>query len=612
MLPGPVFNVELVTTARRARYFALRFFYGAILLAVVWQNDPVHYSWYYGTVPSQMTLEQAAELGEWLFRSFAVTQSIAVLLITPALVGAVIAEEKQRKTLHYLLASRLSSPEIVLGKLCARLLHVGVLLGVGLPVLSLLGLFGGVQPELVVLTFVATLTAVFFVASFAMLISVYARRSRDAIAMVYVVELAWLSLPVVVAEALPAGGWPWVQIYEWLRPVNDLIGSSSPLYVLTRPSTWARASWGPFNAYAWMVGLQAGGAVLFLALAVARLRPVFRSQGDTSRWAGRISALKHGRRLLPRPACGDDAMLWKERYVSRTSLATKVIGGVVAVVLGGVVAYSAYQLAVPAFKEVYEYGYGSVTEHNARDWLNAFVRSVGGFAYLVWVLGVASAASSGIASEREGDTWTSLIVTPLEPTEIIRAKILGAVWGTRWIGFLLLAVATLGLAGGAVHPVGYAGIVVETVVFIWFAAALGTYVSLRSKNSGRAMTATMGILVLLNGGYLLCCIPLRPNTVFIVAGVTPALEVLSFAAYDDVHYVLGSTSVAIRQSIEAFMACVVGTFAYGVAALVLSAASIGQFDEVAERPRRYGQYPPFRPLKEALVEEDAGIEFLDE
>ena len=37
MLPGPVFNVELITTARRARYYAIRFVYGMILLFFVVQ-----------------------------------------------------------------------------------------------------------------------------------------------------------------------------------------------------------------------------------------------------------------------------------------------------------------------------------------------------------------------------------------------------------------------------------------------------------------------------------------------------------------------------------------------------------------------------------------------
>ena len=42
------------------------------------------------------------------FQSFAVIQLIAVLLLIPAVFGGAIADEKQRRTLHYLMASRLS------------------------------------------------------------------------------------------------------------------------------------------------------------------------------------------------------------------------------------------------------------------------------------------------------------------------------------------------------------------------------------------------------------------------------------------------------------------------------------------------------------------------
>ena len=38
MLPGPVFNVELLTTARRPKYYAIRVIYGLALLVIVWQN----------------------------------------------------------------------------------------------------------------------------------------------------------------------------------------------------------------------------------------------------------------------------------------------------------------------------------------------------------------------------------------------------------------------------------------------------------------------------------------------------------------------------------------------------------------------------------------------
>ena len=98
-----------------------------------------------------------------------------MLVLTPALVAGVIADEKQRKTLHYLLASRLTSPEIVLGKLLVRMLYVGVLLGVSLPVLSLLVLLGGVDPRLVLLACGATFSTGWFLASLSIWVSTIAQ-----------------------------------------------------------------------------------------------------------------------------------------------------------------------------------------------------------------------------------------------------------------------------------------------------------------------------------------------------------------------------------------------------------------------------------------------------
>ena len=153
MLPGPVFTFELMATARRGRFYLVRAFYAAVLLVILWT---IHAAW-----TSETGGELPSHMVKWFafstFCGIAIGQEILVLALTPALVAGVIADEKQRKTLHYLLASRLTSPEIVLGKLLVRMLYVVVLLGVSLPVLSLLVLLGGIDPRLVLLACGATL-----------------------------------------------------------------------------------------------------------------------------------------------------------------------------------------------------------------------------------------------------------------------------------------------------------------------------------------------------------------------------------------------------------------------------------------------------------------------
>ena len=147
MLPGPVFVFELLRSARRGTFYAARAVYATVLVLILWA---VHSTWagqYGGEIPVSMV----HWFGLLAFAGIAIGQEFLVLLLTPTLVAGAIADEKRRRTLHYLLASRLSGPEIVLGKLLVRMLYVGVLLGVSFPVMSMLVLVGGLDPMLVVM-----------------------------------------------------------------------------------------------------------------------------------------------------------------------------------------------------------------------------------------------------------------------------------------------------------------------------------------------------------------------------------------------------------------------------------------------------------------------------
>ena len=146
MLPGPVFHAELMTLAPQA---LLR--HAVPLRApppfLIWENSPTRdgASSPYG--PGDLSIRETAAIGYAMFGTFAFAQTLAVILLTPALVAGVVAEERQRKTLQYLLTSCLTSVEIVLGKLAARMLILAVLFGVGMPILAMLCFFGGVDPN---------------------------------------------------------------------------------------------------------------------------------------------------------------------------------------------------------------------------------------------------------------------------------------------------------------------------------------------------------------------------------------------------------------------------------------------------------------------------------
>ena len=170
------------------------------------------------------------------FCAITIGQEILVLLLTPALVAGVIADEKQRKTLHYLMASRLSSAEIVLGKLLVRMLYVTVLLGVSLPVLSLLVLMGGVDPRLVLLSCGATLSTGWFLAALSIWVSTIAQTGPRGI-----FHRLWIGMPLALLTAH-------LEDHRQSQPGRSsmtlLAGSLSGL-VPEVPSRWRRSCFFP-------------------------------------------------------------------------------------------------------------------------------------------------------------------------------------------------------------------------------------------------------------------------------------------------------------------------------------------------------------------------------
>jgi ABC-type transport system involved in multi-copper enzyme maturation permease subunit len=161
MLFGPIFSVEMTTSARRARYFLVRAIYAVIVFLVLFSVyvDVFRYD-------DLTDISTIARYAATFFLAFSVVQLGAVFLIGPAMVVGTIATERERRTIEYLFASQLSNVEIVLGKLAARLLHVAYLVLAGLPILALAMLLGGISPEVLLMIFVITLSSIVLVGWF--------------------------------------------------------------------------------------------------------------------------------------------------------------------------------------------------------------------------------------------------------------------------------------------------------------------------------------------------------------------------------------------------------------------------------------------------------------
>src|SRR5262249_39437353 len=146
--------------------------------------------------------------------------------------ASAICEEKERRTLEYLLATDLHNREIVLSKFLSRLANMALLVITGLPILSLIQFLGGVDPEMVLAAFAATGALMVSLAAVSILASVHARKTRNAILLTYLAMGAYvaagygvralLGYPTIARFALTAGSQPLRlgDVLDWLTAGN--------------------------------------------------------------------------------------------------------------------------------------------------------------------------------------------------------------------------------------------------------------------------------------------------------------------------------------------------------------------------------------------------------
>jgi ABC-type transport system involved in multi-copper enzyme maturation permease subunit len=497
MLPGPVFTFELMTTARRGRFYATRAFYATVLLLILWA---VHSAWSSAYQEGELPVSSMQWFGLSGFGGIALGQEVLVLLLTPALVAGVVADEKRRKTLHYLLASRLTGPEIVLGKLMVRMLYVGVLLGVSFPVMSLLVLLGGIDPTLVLVGCAALFTTAWFLAALSIWVSTIARRPREALFVTYGLEALWLIVPPLVRSRVWTGQL-WVD--ETLQWLAEWIGASSPAYALW-DALWSMAT-GVSNSWqqtlCWMIAMQAAFGAVLAILAAVQLRPIFKRQdGAIARPRGLRALLAASRARSHRPL-RDRPMIWKELHTGGARGFARFVGWVLTLILGGLLLYHGVWFGLMAFLEMWQYGYGRPggwTIYQERFKFQWFLTVVVPLLYLLGILILAGAAAAAITSEHEDDTWVSLTATDLTGREIVLAKMLGSLWRARRLAAVIGLLILAGVTAGSLHPLTLAAMPVALVLYGWFAAALGMWISIQLRSTWRAQFLTISMLLLVN------------------------------------------------------------------------------------------------------------------
>ncbi len=124
-----------------------------------------------------------------LYIILAMAECLIIVFVMPAMVGAGIAQEKERRTFDLMIVSGLTPLQIVAGKQKAYMNTAIVLILSGFPALSLVFVYGGIQFfDLIWLAVVLVLVA-WYLCSISLLCSALSKRTGNGVVIAYAVVL---------------------------------------------------------------------------------------------------------------------------------------------------------------------------------------------------------------------------------------------------------------------------------------------------------------------------------------------------------------------------------------------------------------------------------------
>lgn len=482
MLTGPVFAREVVTAARRKRLYVLRAAYPAGLLLLLCT------AWLVYTGPRLVRgAADVAQFGALAFELLSVVQLALAMFFSALFTAGAVAQEKDRGTLELLLMTHLSNRELVLGKLAASLLHLGVMFVAALPIFMLLPLLGGVSFAQIGRVYAVTAGAILVCGSLGSTVALWRDKTFQTLATTALVLVAWI------------GAW---------SAIGLGLAGEQQLGVATR---LAAAVASPAEALLWALDptadLSGGNAVAlhFVAavaltialngLAILKIRDWNPTRDPKPRRAGgavgaresvsasvTVAIAPRGQSVAPRevwenPVAWREMRTWpygrKVRWIRLAYAAVAVLVGWL--VLGDAAAsanISAATLLVPLF--------------------------------VCGLMLINALAVTTITSERDGRALDLLLVTELAPKEIVFGKLGGALYNTREMVVLPLVLCALLAVSGETSWENVCYLVVALVVLDVFVAVLGLHCGMIYASSRSAILASLGTLFFLLVGVATC------------------------------------------------------------------------------------------------------------
>jgi ABC-type transport system involved in multi-copper enzyme maturation permease subunit len=523
---GPLFFYDMARLARRGRTNLLRCTYTfgllALLCFLVFDSFPAQSLQLLSGHDVTLSISQWASFSRQFAVALLSVQAAAILLLTPAYLGSAIAEEKERGTAELLLTTRLSDRQYLLGKLLGRLAHLGLVLLAGLPILCLTRLWGGIDDNLLLAGFAVAALSLLSCGGISILCSIVTRTLLGAVLLAYAAVFLITAMSLLIPSISSLGfvaAWThetdrqWADWQSQVNSTQQFLGKNSP-YLATVPLTPTPDTrlillqmLAPFTC----VHLAIFLLTTTVAIRIVRVNCLMPGASvikgvPLASQAERPDSASPGENELHRPTPShllepihDPVLLWKEIYQGayagpgpgwllwKTSLWQPCLFLFVSLALGSTFLLWTRPAAWRA----------------AMAPLNALVT---GLTILVAALTcglLAFRSGAAVSGERERRTLEALLTLPADRGEVLAAKWTGTLLRYRLGIYALLTIWFLGVATGALHPLGLILLFISCGTAFAFLISFGLWLSLVSRNT---LWSHMGVasmfLVFFCGGFI--------------------------------------------------------------------------------------------------------------
>lgn len=519
---GALFGKEMRVSARRKRTYIMRVVYLGVLLLVLLMTYAENAGRTWGGVAQRV--QRQAEMGMNFFISFSIFTLVAMALIAPVLTSTAIGSERLARTLPVLLMTPINSWQIIAGKLLSRMLAALTLIGLSLPVLALVRLLGGVELEQMVASVCVCTSFAMFAAAIGLFYSTLMTRAFAVILLAYLtIAFLYLFVPFVLAMSASRGG-PDRGLMQFMAATNPGVAM---MLVIEPRMAMLRISWEPcvivhVLATAGLVAWSA--AILRRQARTAGDRPAAATPEWPQNWPQPVPVIRPGPSMpgpppvidpsaggaaapppLPpqmataapapppvdyatpaalrpratvrrRADVGENPVLWRE---IRRPLFPRLWQRITAISIASALLLITYAV---------------LGEENDFDDPDSQIGFGIVFAGVAWLL-TAVLSATAISAEKESDTWTLLLASPVSGAQIVWGKVAGLYRRLLWPTVFMVGHFLLFMMLGILHPAAFFLVlwVVLTFNTIWIAT--GVWLSLKMSKVTFAVIANLLLAV---------------------------------------------------------------------------------------------------------------------